>query len=167
MQQRLTAVRLFHDYLVEEGLRDSNPVGRGGYAPATRAQAGSGDNRRGLIPRQTRLPWIVGEADWRAILEAARGEPIRNRTMLALGYDAGLRREELCSLRTDDLDPGHRPLRVRAETTKGRRERVAPYSAAGGELLRHYLLHRAGISRARGPLFLSKSRRNHAEPITS
>ncbi|WP_344598945.1 hypothetical protein [Streptomyces violaceusniger] len=38
--------------------------------------------------------------------------------MLALAYDAALRREELCSLRTDDLDPAHRTLRVRAETTK-------------------------------------------------
>ncbi len=163
VQQRLTAVRLFYDHLMEDGLRDNNPVGRGRYAPGARA---GGDNRRGLVPRQVRLPWIPDEADWRAILEAARHEPIRNRTMLALGYDAGLRREELCSLRTDDLDPGHRLLRVRAETTKGRRERVVPYSAAGGELLRAYLQHRAGISRARGPLFLSESRRNHAEPLT-
>ena len=165
VQQRLTAVRLFYDHLVEEGLRDTNPVGRGRYAPG--AYAGGGSNRRGLVPRQTRLPWIPNEADWRAILVAARGEPIRNRAMLALGYDAGLRREELCSLRTDDLDPGHRLLRVRAETTKGRRERVVPYSAVSGELLRAYLQHRAGVSRARGPLFLSESRRNHAEPITA
>jgi len=42
--------------------------------------------------------------------------------MLALAYDAALRREELCCLRTDDLDPAHRMLRVRAETTKTRRE---------------------------------------------
>lgn len=163
VQQRLTAVRLFYDHLVEEGLRDTNPVGRGRYAPG--AHVGRG-NRRGLVPRQVRLPWIPDEADWHAILAAARDEPIRNRAMLALSYDAGLRREELCSLRTDDLDPGHRLLRVRAETTKGRRERVVPYSAVGGELLRAYLQHRAGISRARGPLFLSESRRNHAQPLT-
>ena len=162
VQQRLTAVRLFYDYLVEEGLRDTNPVGRGHYVPGARV----GGSRRGLVPRQTRLPWIPDEADWHAILDAARREPIRNRTMLALGYDAGLRREELCSLRTDDLDPGHRLLRVRAETTKSRRERVVPYSAVSGELLRAYLGHRAGISRARGLLFLSESRRNHAEPLT-
>ena len=29
MQQRLTAIRLWYDYLVEEGLRETNPVGRG------------------------------------------------------------------------------------------------------------------------------------------
>lgn len=30
MQQRLTAIRLFYDYLIEEGRRTSNPVGRAG-----------------------------------------------------------------------------------------------------------------------------------------
>jgi integrase/recombinase XerD len=86
--------------------------------------------------------------------------------MLVLAYDAALRREELCSLRTDDLDPAHRMLRIRAETTKTRRERVVPYSAPTGVLLTQYLRHRATISRARGPLFLSESHRNHAEPLT-
>jgi hypothetical protein len=86
--------------------------------------------------------------------------------MLALAYDAALRREELCCLRTDDVDPGHRTLRVRAETTKTRRERVVPYSAPTGLLLADYLAHRAAISRARGPLFLYESRRNYAEPLS-
>jgi integrase len=95
-----------------------------------------------------------------------RAEAIRNRLMLALAYDAPLRREELCSLRTDDLDPAHRTLRVRAVTTKTGRERVVPYSAATGVLLAEHLRHRAALSRARGPLFLSESRRNRAEPLT-
>jgi integrase len=86
--------------------------------------------------------------------------------MLALAYDAGLRREELCSLRTDDLDPAHRTLRVRAETTKSRRARVVPYSATTGVLLQAYLRHRRQLSRERGALFLSESRRNSAAPIT-
>ena len=86
--------------------------------------------------------------------------------MLALAYDAALRREELCSLRTDDLDPAPALLRVRAETTKTRAERVVPYSAPTGVLLSGYLAHRATISRARGPLFLSESRRNHGQPLT-
>ncbi|MET7298883.1 site-specific integrase [Embleya sp. NPDC005575] len=55
---------------------------------------------------------------------------------------------------------------VRAETTKTRRERVVPYSAATGVLLSDYLAHRAAISRARGPLFLSESRRNHGRPLS-
>ncbi len=45
LQQRLTAVRLFYDYLVEEGLRSDNPVGRGRYTPGK----GFG-GERGLLP---------------------------------------------------------------------------------------------------------------------
>ncbi len=48
--------------------------------------------------------------------------------------------------------PAHRTLRVRAETTKNRLERVVPYSAPTGVLLSGYLAHRATISRARGPV---------------
>ncbi|MFJ1548098.1 tyrosine-type recombinase/integrase [Streptomyces sp. NPDC088246] len=162
IQQRLVSVRLFYDFLMEEGLRESNPVGRGRYTPGRR-QAGQ---QRGLVPRLTKLPWIPSEQQWLDILRVARDEPIRSRVMLALAYDAALRREELCSLRTDDLDPAHRTLRVRAETTKNRLERVVPYSASTGVLLSGYLTHRSTLSRARGPLFLSESRRNHAQPLS-
>jgi len=34
IQQRLTAVRLFYDHLVFEGMRDQNPVGRGSFTPS-------------------------------------------------------------------------------------------------------------------------------------
>jgi hypothetical protein len=78
----------------------------------------------------TKLPWIPAEQEWADFLAVAANEPAGNRVMLALAYDAALRREELCSLRTDDLDPAHRTVRMRAETTKNRLERVVPYSAA-------------------------------------
>ncbi|MCC5036476.1 site-specific integrase [Streptomyces sp. WAC 00631] len=162
IQQRLVPVRLFYDFLMEDGQRDSNPVGRGRYTPGRRR----GGHERGLVPRLTKLPWIPTEQQWMDVLAVAAEEPIRNRVMLALAYDAALRREELCSLRTDDFDPAHRTLRVRAETTKNRLERVVPYSAPTGVLLSGYLAHRARISRARGPLFLSESRRNHAQPLS-
>jgi len=125
-----------------------------------------GGQQRGLVPRQETLPWIPTEQQWLDILAVAATEPPRNRVMLALAYDAALRREELCSLRTDDLDPRRRILRVRAETTKNRLERVVPYSAPTGVLLQGYLAHRATLSRARGPLFLSESRRNRAQPLS-
>ena len=163
LQQRMVPLRLFYDFLVEEGVRESNPVGRGRYTARNR---GGGGHQRGLIPRLTKLPWIPTESQWLELLAVAAGEPARNRVMLALAYDAALRREELCSLRTDDVDPAHRTLRIRAETTKNRLERVVPYSAPTGILLSGYLAHRATLSRARGPLFLSESRRNRAAPLT-
>ena len=42
LQQRLVPVRLFYDYLVEEGVRESNPVGRGHIPRAAVSAAGGG-----------------------------------------------------------------------------------------------------------------------------
>ena len=55
IQLRLTTVRLFYDYLVEEGQRIHSPVGRGRYTPGN----GFGGQRvRGLVPRFKKIPWI-------------------------------------------------------------------------------------------------------------
>jgi integrase/recombinase XerD len=139
IQQRLVPVRLFYGHLIEEGVRESNPVGRGKYTPGRRF----GSHDRGLVPRLVKLPWIPDEGQWLELLEVASHEPIRNRLMPALSYDAALRREELCTLRTDDADPSHRTVRIRAENTKNRLERVVPYSVPTGLLLSAYLAHRA------------------------
>jgi site-specific recombinase XerD len=55
MQQRITVLRHFCDYLVEMHLRPDNPVGRGQYA-AGKGFAGARD--RGLLRHYHKLPWI-------------------------------------------------------------------------------------------------------------
>ncbi|MCX5063884.1 site-specific integrase [Streptomyces sp. NBC_00452] len=122
LQQRLVPVRLFYDYLIEEGLRESNPVGRGRYTPGRKF----GSHERGLVPHLVKLPWIPSEQQWLDLLDVVREEPVQNRVMLALPTTPLCAREELCSLRTEDVDPAHWTLRIRAETTKTRRERVVP-----------------------------------------
>jgi integrase/recombinase XerD len=161
LQLRVTVVRLFYDFLVEEGLRDRSPVMRGYRSADGRA------GRRGLVARVDALPWIPTDAQWRAILEVAAGEPLRNRLMLALAYDAGLRREELCLLETDDFDPAYRTITVRAETTKSQRGRVVPYSAVAGQLLASYLQQRRRLTTARGALFVSESPRNRGVGVSA
>src|SRR5690349_24703608 len=136
LQLRLTAVRLFYDFLMEEGIRSDNPVGRGRYTPG---KGFGGERDRGLILRYRKLPWIPNEKQWQQILTSTRQESLRNRFMLALAYDGALRREELCELHVDDIDPAHRTLRIRAETTKNRRERVVIYCEGTGALLHAYL----------------------------
>jgi site-specific recombinase XerD len=147
LQQRLTALRLFHDYLIGADVLADNPVGRGRYTPG---KGFGGTRERGIVPSYRKLPWIPSEEPWQAVLEATRAEPVRNRMMLALAYDAALRREELCSIAVGDVDPARRMLRIRAETTKARTcDRVVPYSVATGELFAAYLHERRAMSRQR------------------
>lgn len=163
LHQRLTAIRLYYDYLVEEGVRADNPVGRGRYSAGRNF---GGQPSRGLIPRYHKLPWIPTDQQWQALLAATRTQSIRNRLMLAMAYDCALRREELCSLATADVDPAQRLLRIRAETTKNRTERILPYCEPTATLYAAYLRHRHDLTQARGPLFLSESRRNRAQPVS-
>ena len=155
IQQHLAVLRMFYDFLVEEERCTRNPFRRG-----------EGRSARSLVQREHRLPTIPTEEEWCRILSEAAKEPIRNRLMLAMSYDAGLRREELCLLETSDIDPSRRTIRVRAETTKNRRSHVLPYSVTTDELYGQYLEHRRTLSRQRGRLFLSQSPRNRAQPVS-
>lgn len=161
VRQRLCAIRLYYAYLVEDGLREINPVGKGRYVEGKPRQG-----QRGLTPSYETLPWIPSEAEWLVILQEVQQESVRNRLMFALAYDGGLRREELCSLATGDIDPAHRLLHLRAENTKNRRARVVPYSEVTAVLYSAYLQERRLLSRERGRLFLSDSPRNRAQPIS-
>lgn len=163
MQLRITAVRLFYDHLIEESIRQDNPVGRGKYTPG---KGFAGHRDRALIPRYRKLPWIPNGEQWQAILEATKSEPLRNRVMLAMAYDAALRREELCSIEIGDIDPAFRLITIRAEITKNRQARVVPYSEHTGVLYANYLKHRRNLSREKAGIFLSESRRNKGSPIT-
>ena len=135
IQQHLTTLRLFQEYLLEEERCKRNVF-----------KQGAGLSSRSLIRREHKLPWIPTDDDWRRVLAVVAREPIRNRLMLAMSYDAGLRREELCSLETSDIDPSRRVIRIRAETTKNRRARVLPYSSITGDLFALYLQKRRALS---------------------
>jgi site-specific recombinase XerD len=163
LQQRVTSVRLFFDFVIEQGLRKDNPVGRGRYTPG---KGFAGHRDRALIPRYKKLPWIPNNAQWQTIIRSVSAESLRNRTMFFLCYDAALRREELCSLCISDFDFAYRMLNVRAEITKSRKDRVVTFSELSSTFLATYLTHRRTLSIKSGGIFISESPRNLAEPIT-
>ena len=72
-------------------MRDQNPVGRGVYTPSRAFGVANGQREhrvRGLVRRFGPLPWIPSDDEWRAVLAAIQAESLRNRTMIALSYDA-------------------------------------------------------------------------------
>ncbi len=161
INQKLVTLRGFYDLLIEDGLRDTNPVHRGWRAPGQPRKG-----VRGLVKQDQRLPWIPTEEEWQHILQVVCDEPLRNRLMFALAYDCALRREELCLVELSDIDPPYRQLRIRAETTKNRHERVVRYTEETSLLYRAYLRERRRLTDERGPLFLSVSQRNMAQPVS-
>lgn len=159
LQLRLSAIRLWYDFLMYLDLCQVNPLPRSG----TPGMLSSG---RGLVPRVVKLPRIPDDAQWQSFLFHAAASPLRDRLMLALTYYGALRRSEITSLSIEDIDFAHRLIRIRAETTKNRRERIVCYSPAVTPVLAAHLMQmkRAGI--IRGALFRSESDRNQGAPLS-
>ncbi len=137
MQQRITVLRLFCDFLIEKDLRTDNPVGRGRYIPG---RGFAGVRERALLPHHQRLPWIPSDHQWQDLLHALKAEPLRNQLMFLLAYDGALRREELVRLDISDFDFAYQQITIRAEHAKNGRERVVGYGKVTSQLLTAYLL---------------------------
>jgi len=168
--QRVVACRLFYEFLIRKRLR-TDPIN-----PIARGSAGRNGQRpvRGPVPKRTRLPWVPSDEVWKQFLaQVIVHESARTRAMILLCYDAALRREELMSLRVDDLDWAHGIVTIRPETTKGGRMRYVPVSPPVLYLLRCYLegdrraLIAAYDGEDLGPIFLSESTRNPGRPLAA
>lgn len=161
IQQRVVAVRSFYEYLVEDGLREQNPVRRG------QSSRGGRRPRQGLVRRVEQAPWIPNEDVWQRILTAAAEEPLRNRLMFTLAYDGALRREELVQLDVEDFEPAYRLIHLRAETTKSQRAREVAFGTTSSQLFVAYLNERRSMfGRINGALFRSVSNRNFGDPLS-
>ncbi len=160
IKQRLSVVRQFCDYLVEEGVRTNNPIHRN----RCRYISVPGDiNLRWIRPYYT---WIPTEDEWSRLLWAVSEDSLRNRVMFALVYDGELRGRELCSLEPTDIDVPRRLIRIRSQTSRNRRERVLRYSEATSTQLNRYLQERAKLGFPGGPLFLSESNHKKGHAIS-
>lgn len=160
VQQRLVAVRSFHEYLVQDGLREQNPVRRG--------QAGRSGRRprQGLVRHIEQAPWIPNEDVWQRILAACTAESLRNRLRVTLAYDGALRREELVQLDVEDFEPAHRLIHLWAEATKSQRAREVAFGTTSSQLFAACPRERRTLfGRIDGPLFRSMSNRNWVAPL--
>src|SRR5260370_16210446 len=166
--QRIVACRLFYDFLSRKPLRADpiNPIARGNNGRDGQHP------ERGPVSLRKRLPWVPSDEVWTDFVRhVLQDEDARTRAMMLLAYDAGLRREELMSLRVDDIDWVRSLLTIRPETTKGGRMRYVPVSEACLHLVRDYLegdrrtLIAVYDGEDAGPIFLSESTRNPGRPL--
>ena len=112
-ERRLSCLRQFHRFLIEEGTRTDDPT--------TLLEAPA---------RRRTLPRLLSETDVGALIDAAAGLPPQRNLVatasIVLLYSAGLRVSELLAIERSAFDRREPMLRVRG---KGGRERIVPISA--------------------------------------
>jgi integrase/recombinase XerD len=80
------------------------------------------------------LPTVLSESEVQRMLECSMN--LMHRAMLLTLYSAGLRRSELCRLKTEDIDSQRMMIRIRHG--KGGRDREVPLSSKLLSVLREY-----------------------------
>jgi integrase/recombinase XerC len=126
LARRTSAVKAFTAWAVRQGLMTDDP--------AARLQ----------VPKTRRtLPAVLRQDQALAAMSAAKsgcqqGDPLalRDRLIVELLYATGIRVSELCGLDIDDVDTGHRVLRVLG---KGDKQRSAPFGEPAAEALSAWL----------------------------
>jgi integrase/recombinase XerD len=78
----------------------------------------------------------------------------RNRAILLLMLDTGLRASELCDLKIEDLD--NRNNRIFVRQGKGMKERMLPFSPRTGQMIWRYLATRLFVGRLNRPITRTK-----------
>ncbi len=90
-------------------------------------------------------------------IDHALGSMERNRAIILLMLDTGLRASELCDLKIEDVD--NRNHRIFIKQGKGMKERLLPFSPRVGQMIWRYLALRKE-SDPEEPLFVSKLNRS-------
>ena len=113
-----------------------------------------------LPKREKTLPQVMTEGEIDRLVSPGAGESaiaIRDRTMIEMAYDCGLRASELVSVKMADINEPGGVMYIRG---KGRKERIVPFVGALREAVRQYI----SLSRPKlagggdsGYLFLSRS----------
>lgn len=122
--RKLTVLRTFYRFLVQEGLFNSTPVPSG---------------RSLRIKVQRPLPVFLGKQEVERLLEAPDDTtPLgaRDRAILEVLYSSGVRLAELQELDLDRVDLTRRELRILG---KGSKERLVVFGRPTHEALAHYL----------------------------
>ncbi len=119
--RNLSAIKMFHRFLVREGLAASDPT-----------------NLIDMPKSWKRIPDVLTVKEIEAMLHAAQGrqaQVIRDRAILELFYASGIRVSELVDLKLENvhLDVGY----VRC-MGKGRKERIIPIGKRACEAIRRY-----------------------------
>lgn len=141
VNRNLSALRSFFSFLMRKGLVEVNP--------ATKIKG----------PKKAKpLPYFLKESETERLVDPsiypADFGGLRDRTILTLFYETGIRLSEMEGLDLNDVDLLSCQLKV---TGKRNKQRIVPFGPGMKDLLEHYVSQRSLETGADdGPLFLNK-----------
>ncbi len=143
--RKLTALRTFYNFLVQEGWFKSSPV------PSARSFP---------VKVEKKLPGFLGKKEAERLLEAPDSDTatgLRDRAILEILYASGVRLAEIEGMNLGDVYRERREIIVRG---KGNKERWTLYGEPASEALDDYLNdgrpHLAGNASGGEPLFVNR-----------
>lgn len=158
LHHRATVIKLWFDYLTLRRLREDNPLA-GRHVTYKGRKAG-----RTYLRKPDRTIWIPTESQVEALWRyLARYGTERDRFMMRLSYDAGLRVSELVAVDVAHFDWMHFTLRVPGG--KGGKTRIVPFHPTLERSFERYVAWRSEIREGPGPLFVSHSNRNFGKRV--
>lgn len=162
--RRLSAIRQWYEYLKlapdVTGVR-MNPIPRG---TAARAAAGLVASRPALLSYDTRLPEVLSGEEMEEFIGHLVGTKYRDRAMVYLMKDGGLRISEVLNLRLSEVDWSRRSLKIRP--SKGKIERNVPISVDAVSELSNYVRLERPKGLDHDYVFVNLGRRGFDRPFT-
>ncbi len=162
--RRLSAVRQWYDYLALEpegtGVR-RNPIPAGN---ALRTGAGAIAGKPALLRYDRPLPEILSAEEIDRFIACLTATRYRDRAIVWLLKDGGLRIGEVLGLRLGDINWSKRLLTVRASKT--RTERVVPVSQDAITILADYVRLERPKVLTHDTVFVNLGRRGYGQPFT-
>ncbi|MDR1332357.1 MAG: tyrosine-type recombinase/integrase [Tannerella sp.] len=145
--RKLSALKSYFKYLLKQGTISRNPL-----------QMVAGPKKKPVLPvflRDRELSQLLDGDDFEDDFEG-----IRDRLLLELLYETGIRRAELIGIMESDVNLGAMELKV---TGKGNKQRLIPFAGRLREMLTDYLdAKQKTITHDSGRLFV----RPNGEPLT-
>ncbi len=134
VNRRLSALRSWMDWAVKSGLLDFNPIA----------------HIHGVGDAQESIHWLTPQEEGKLLravqrevnaarTEAATRNALRNRALVVLLLNTGLRASEALALRLDDLDIGERKGEVRVRYGKRRKARTVPLNKQARQALKDWI----------------------------
>jgi integrase/recombinase XerC len=150
VNRKISALRSFFKFLVRQGEITNNPL-----LTVSGPKTGSP------------IPYFVRDNELSLLLDSDEfGNDftgVRNRLILEMLYETGLRRSELVNIRLADVDFELRQIKV---TGKGNKQRIIPFASRIYDMMVQYLELRSEFSNSDGDYFFIQKKGRRLTPST-